>query len=332
MNATIEGVALHLMHDSRGLWVLTEPSWKANLNLEIVVEAKVKVGAMAGSQKNKPATSLWPWRDGVPIGLLVSDGRHQDGLVLFPAQATSFTDRFIPMDTTDRFHTYRLVIRGTDMSMWVDGAQKVVGQNAFWKPADSPEPFIQFGSSAKVATGRRALGIRETRCAPTLRASPLPDPIKITSSKPWDIPRDDVQQTRPYLYDMGKGLLLMSVAQGPDAMHEPYGLLKSTDAGRNWTPIRGLDKLDTTPLPVLRRPDDSILAASRWTWSQPDGSILGKTVHLNADATQFTMTDSRIILPKQYANEGKGDQTICERHIWNDADGGATMVLWNRKS
>ena len=91
--------------------------------------------------------------------------------------------------------------------MWVDGVQKVTGQNAFWKPADSPEPFIQFGSSAKAATGEAVwssvkLGLRKA-------AAPLsPDPVTLTISEPWQIPREDVRQTRPYLYDMGKGLLL----------------------------------------------------------------------------------------------------------------------------
>ena len=37
---------------------------------------------VTGSQKNKPATSLWPWRDGAPVGLLVSDGRYQDLLTI----------------------------------------------------------------------------------------------------------------------------------------------------------------------------------------------------------------------------------------------------------
>ncbi len=35
---------------------------------------------------------------------------------------------------------------------------------------------------------------------------------------------------------------------------------------------------------------------------------------------------------KEFTNEAKGDQIICERHIWNDADGGATMVVWSRKA
>jgi len=306
-------------------------AWKAEPDKEIVVEATVKVLTTTGSVKGKTTSSLWPWRDGAPISILVGDGRHEEGLVLFPNQATSHTDRFMPMDTTNRFHTYRLVIRGTDMQMLVDGEAKVGGQNAFWKAASSPEPFIQFGSSAKTATGSAIwqsvkLGVRKMTAAPKI------DPIKLTVGEPWLVEREDIRQTRPYLYDMGKGLLLMSVAQGKDFFYEPYGLLKSTDAGKTWTPIPGLDKVDTTPLPCLRRPDGSILAVSRWTRLQPDGSITGKTVHLTADATSFTMMDNVINLPKQYADEVPTDHTICERHIWNDADGGVTMVLWTRKA
>ncbi|MBI5687340.1 MAG: exo-alpha-sialidase [Verrucomicrobia bacterium] len=328
--AEIEDGALHLVDDSAEFGYY-RAAWKAKPDQETVIEAKVKVGGMTGAIKGKTTMSLWPWRDGAPVAVQVSDGRHQEGLVLFPTQAASFTDRFIPMDTTSRFHAYRLVIRGTDMSMFVDGVQKAEGQGAFWKPAASPEPFIQFGSTAKTATGNAhweyvKLGVRKL-------TSPLkPSPLKVTISEPWEIKRDDVRQTRPYLYDMGNGLLLMSVAQGPDAFYEPYGLLRSTDAGKTWSPIPGLDKADTTPLPCLRRPDGSILAMSRWTRTQPDGTVVGKTVHLNADATKFTMTDNKIVLPRQYTNESKNDQIICERHIWNDDDGGVTMVVWSRKN
>ncbi len=327
--ATIEADGLRLTDDDKE-FANFRAAWKPGADEEIIVEVTVKVVGTTGAVKGKTSASVWPWRDGAPVSVLVSDGKHQEGLVLFANQAASHTDRFIPMDTTNRFHTYRLVIRGTDMSMWLDGERKVEGQGAFWKPAASPEAFIQFGSSAKTATGEAIwqsvkLGVRKA-------TAPLPSlPLKITVSEPWEIKRDDIRQTRPYLYDMGKGLLLMSVAQGPDAFYEPYGLLKSTDAGKTWTPIPGLDKLDTTPLPCLRRPDGSILAVSRWTRTQPDGRVTGKTVHLNADATSFEMIDNEIKLPKEFTNEAKSDQIICERHIWNDDDGGVTMVVWSRK-
>lgn len=328
--ASVEGDGLRLVDDGDGAGHY-RATWKHEPGHEIVVEAEVKVSATTGSQQGKPSTSLWPWRDGTPVGLLVGDGAREEGLVLFPNQATSHTDRFVPMDTTDRIHTYRLVIRGRDMEIWVDGERKVAGQGAFWRPSESKEPFLQFGSTAKRATGEAVW--RSVRLGTRPMASPpAADPVKITIADQWEIPREEVRQTRPYLYDLGEGLLLMSVAQGPDAFYEPYGLLKSTDQGKTWTPIPGLDQVDTTPLPVLRRPDGSILAMSRWTRTQEDGTVVGKTTTLDKDANTFTMVDNRIVLPKEYTNESKGDQIICERHLWNDADGGVTMVVWSRKA
>ncbi len=328
--AAVEGEGLRLTDDSAEFAFFQAP-WTADPGSEILVEAVVKVSATTGSRKDKSSLSLWPWRDGAPVSILVSDGRHQEGLVLFANQATSHTDRFVPMDTTNRFHTYRLVIRDRDMEIWVNGERKVLGQGAFWKAADSPEPFLRFGSNAKTATGEAVwqslrLGVRKRT------SKPAPDPVRITVGEPWDIPREEVQQTRPYLYDLDEGLLLMSVAQGPDAFYEPYGLLRSTDEGQTWTPIPGLDQVDTTPLPVLRRPDGSILAMSRWTRTRPDGTVVGTTTYLDRDARTFTQVENRIVLPREHTNESEGDQIICERHLWNDADGGVTMVVWSRKA
>lgn len=159
-NATINREGLRLVDDSADMACFRAP-WKWKSNQEIIVEAKVKVVSVTGSritgtQKKKNA-SLWPWRDGAAVSVLVSDGRHRDGLVLFPTSAASHTDRSIRMNTTSGFHLYRLIIRGRDMEIWVDGVRKVTGQGAFWKPTDSTEPFIQFGSSAKASVRQAGL-------------------------------------------------------------------------------------------------------------------------------------------------------------------------------
>jgi hypothetical protein len=207
-NAKVVDSALHVVDDSKEECCF-RAKWKADPSQEIVVEARAKAGEIKAWRGK---SSVWPWRDGAPIGILVSDGRHQEGLCLTPRCARTFTDRFFELNTASGFHDYRLVIRGTDMSVYVDGTLRIRGQDAFWKPADAPEPFIEFGSTAPAFTGDSywesvRLGMRK----PT--SKPEPERLKITVGDPWEITRTDkVPQTRPYLYNLGQGLLLTSVA------------------------------------------------------------------------------------------------------------------------
>ncbi|MDQ3623542.1 MAG: glycoside hydrolase [Verrucomicrobiota bacterium] len=322
---TLVDSALHVVDDSDQVNCF-RAAWKADPAREIVVEAGVKVGAMKGVRG--AALSVWPWRDGAPIGLLVSDGRRQEGLVLTPGGVRTFTDRFAPMNTTGAFHDYRLIIRGHDMSVDVDGKRVIKGADAFWKPADSPDPFIEFGSSARNLTGDAhwqyvRLGTRKPASTPQ---SPR---LKITISEPWEITRaDKVRQSRPYLYNMGQGLLLMSVAQGPDALYEPYGIMKSTDEGKTWQPIPGLDQIEYAPQPMLRLKDGSIMGVSRWSRTQDNGMLAGRTVHLDAHAREFAMFENRINVPPEFFPANRGDVLVFDRHIFDD--GGVTAVVWSR--
>lgn len=322
--ATLGDGALHVVDDSNQEGCFRAP-WTAEPGAEIVVEARVKVGAIKASRGGQ---SVWPWRDGAPVGLLVSDGRHQEGICLTPRSVATFTDRFWPMNTTSAFHEYRLVIRGGDMSVSVDGECRIRGAGAFWKPADEPEPFVQFGSSAKAFTGDAQwacvrLGVR--KAGPAAKRPEL----KITISEPWEIRRKDkVRQTRPYLYNMGSGLLLMSVAQGPDAYYEPYGVLKSTDEGKTWSPIAGLDQIEFAPQPMIRLKDGTIVGVSRWNHRQGDGVLVGRTVHFDERAEQFTLFENRIEPgPDVMAAKGKG-VLVFDRHIFEQPDGSILAVVY----
>jgi photosystem II stability/assembly factor-like uncharacterized protein len=326
----LTATGLKLSDDSRTDTGSFRATWKPQPDRELIVEARVKVIATTGSTKPE-GTSVWPWRDGSPACVHVSDGRRQEGLALATNRAMTFGDRVALLDTTNDFHVYRLVFRGNDVAMEIDGKSTIAGQGAFARPADSGEAFIQFGSTAKSATGSAEwsyvkLGTRK------LTTPPSTDPLKVTISEPWQITRDDgVKQTRPYLYDMGNGLLLMSVAQGPDALYEPYGVLKSTNAGETWKPIPGLDQTEFAPLPMIRLKDGTILGASRWVRKTDDGRFVGKTIRMDAKAEKFTMIDNETVgLPKEYTPEGKGDVIVFERSIFNDDDGGVTVVIWTR--
>jgi hypothetical protein len=328
MRAKIKDGALFLVDDGTDFGHY-RATWKAEPGQEIVVEAAVRVVKTTGAVSGKPdSRSVWPWRDGAPVSILVSDGRHQEGLVFYVDRISTWTDRFVLTDVASDFHTYRLVIRGTDMSIAIDGVVKAQGQNAFWKSVDCAEPFIQFGSNSKRAQGEAVwrnvrLGIRK----PSTPAPPAP--VKVTLSEPWLIHRPDLKTkpTRPYVYRIG-GRVMMSVAQGPDALYEPYGVMISTDEGRTWSVVKDWDQTEYAPLPMLSVKDGSVLGMSRWTWPQPDGTLRGRSVHWEANLAKFTSHESHIRLPAEYFSARV--PFTCERHAFVEADGSVVMAGYSK--
>ena len=335
-NAKAIDGALRIIDDATDEMGLFRATWNPDASQEIVVEARVRVESMASGQpkpNSPPSTSIWPFMDGAPITLMVNDGRREGGLVFKPDKLATLVDRVALMDARRDFHEYRLVIRGNDMAVFVDGVQRMVGEGAFSRVAASTEAFIQFGSNSKLHRGESLwsqvrLGVRAPASSPTAPR------IRLTFSSPWDIPalpRGNPHErpyehlhnhTRPYLYDMGQGLLMLSVAQGPDAVMEPYGVLKSLDAGKTWTPIPGVQYRSFAPLPMIRLNDNSIVGVSRWAvkYEREEGAFIGMTYRFDSRAENFTMTENLIRgLPP-----GMGRLTF-DRHIF-DLGNGELMV------
>jgi hypothetical protein len=311
--------ALHIADDAKEDFCCFRAAWEADPASEIVVEARVRVAAREGATN-------YPWTEGSPAHLFVSDGLHQEGLSISPNRISTFLDRFYLMNTTDKFHVYRLVIRGTDMSVCVDGQQKIRGKDAFWKPADG-KPFVQFGSNAKAGRGETyweyvKLGVRPAQAAAKSK-------LKITVSEPWPVPKfGPFPQTRPYLYNVGEGLLLMSVAQGPDKLYEPYGVLRSEDSGRTWAPVEGLQAKTFAPQPMIRLSDGNILGVSRWSLKYSDYQgkthCIGMTYLFDRMAKSFSMVENKILLPKDAVPD-----IAFDRHIFDIGGGVIRAVVYD---
>ena len=327
VNARIVDGALRIADDSGEALGYFRTTWQADPSREIVVEARVRVESMISNRKT--GTSMWPLPDGAPIILLVNDGRREGGLVLRPEKMATLVDRVVPMDGKKSFRTYRLVIRGSDMSVYVDGQRKIVGEGAFSRKSNTRDAFLQFGSTSKVHYGESywtsvKLGVRDPETAPE------PAKLRITFSEPWEIPslpRGNSHErpyehlhanTRPFLHDMGKGLLLMSVGQGPDAVLEPYGVLKSTDRGKTWQPVKGMQYKSFAPQSIVRLPDGDILAVSRWTtkYKREEGVYIGMSYRMDPNAERFEMFENLIRVPK-----GMGDWLAFSRDLLVTASG-----------
>lgn len=339
-NARIEGGALKVVDDKTTAMGAFRIAWTPDPAKEVVVEARVRVESVTSTKGEEGPRGMgsflyWPSLQGWPGSLLVSDGQRQEGLVLHPQKIATFLDRIVMMDAKSEFHTYRLVIRGKDMSIDVDGKRRIQGEGAFWKKAESPEAFIQFGSNSNNLRGEThwasvRLGLR------SVRQQPEKPKLRITMSAPWDIPdlpKGDPQvrpygiigkNTRPYLYDVGKGVLMMSVAQGPDAVLEPYGVLKSTDEGKTWQAVRDMQYKSFAPQPMIRLPDDSIIGVSRWSakYDREKGVFIGMTHRFDEKTGTFTMTENLIRVPETIS------LIAFDRHIWNEPNGGLTAVVY----
>src|SRR4051794_5354207 len=61
VEATAAGV--HLTDDSDAEEGCFRASWKPDPAMEVVIEARLKMGAMTGAFKSE----VWPWRDGAPV-------------------------------------------------------------------------------------------------------------------------------------------------------------------------------------------------------------------------------------------------------------------------
>jgi len=190
-NAQIENGSLSLKDDSKDEMAAFEAEWDGDLNgKEIVVEARVKLVSMVGHRDSPTAT--WPQRDGGPICIQVCDGKHEEGILLTPAQekhpeaakgyVRTLTDRFAQANTSDDFHMYRLIIRGEDMAVEMDGKRIIEGRDAFWRPATSPRKFIRFGSASKPFTGEAKWEFVRLGLRPATSAAVEKSPLRITSA------------------------------------------------------------------------------------------------------------------------------------------------------
>ena len=86
--------------------------------------------------------------------VLVADGVNEDALTLYPDRVKlNHAELAHAMDTTDRYHTYRIRIDGSNITVWADGRPVIDGKGKFVKPAHHGRRVVIFGSISSASTG-----------------------------------------------------------------------------------------------------------------------------------------------------------------------------------
>ncbi len=124
---------------ANGDLLVVSRSWCADPNRGAGCRATVRVVRCKG-------------RAGVMLGF--SDGLHEDILTLYEDHIGLYRAGLeYAMNTTNRFHTYQVDIRGTDEMVRVDGKLVIVGKDAFIYPAYHKRNRFSFGSGSSASQG-----------------------------------------------------------------------------------------------------------------------------------------------------------------------------------
>ena len=116
--------------------------WNITNSAGVTVESRVRLNSYVGSRK-KGAAGLWIADEGGGVILTIDD----TGISLY---ATSYV---YPMKTMDDFHVYRVVMKGSDAQVYVDGTLVIDGQSAYSSTVVKERSELVFGDGATDASG-----------------------------------------------------------------------------------------------------------------------------------------------------------------------------------
>ena len=109
--------------------------WNVSPAEEAVVEARAKV------------VSGWS-------NIIISNGVAIERICLYPDRISTYHSKIThEMDTTDDFHTYRIVTKGEDLRVYVDGELRLDASGMYTAPTPGGRNNVSFGAANSPSTG-----------------------------------------------------------------------------------------------------------------------------------------------------------------------------------
>ena len=247
--------------------------WRADPGRGAALEARAKVKSCSA-----------PY--GVHLG--VADGVHEEALTLYPDRVELENAKLkTPLNTTDRFHTYRLEIRGDDLSVFVDGQKTLEARGKFTGPAYEKRNRCSFGGGSSAATGeavwqevRYRTGVEEAR------------PVTVPQVRGLKVAVGDEQTIVPgatyvSLFRFADGTLMV-------------GDRRSKDGGRTWEQVKsGLG------VGAFEFPDGEVISPGFNTKKLADGVFEVGMARSTDHGELFRVEPARLNIPE--GTGGTGD-------------------------
>ena len=183
--------------------------WRADPARGAALEARVRV---------KSCTAPWG------VHLMVADGVHEEGLTLYADRVELENSKAkLPLDTTNRFHTYRIEIKGEELDLFIDGERALEAPAKFAGPAHKGRNRCAFGSGSSAAKGEAVW--QEVRYR---TGTGGPEPMMLPQVEGLEV---EIGEERPIIPD-AIYRSLFKFADGTLAVSDR----RSSDGGQTWEP------------------------------------------------------------------------------------------------
>ncbi len=212
--------------------------WNADPAQGATVEARLKL--IAASE---------PW--GACIN--ITDGVHEEDVSFLPDRVVlSYAKTEAKFATTDGFHTYRIVFKGTDIQVWADDVSLIDGKGKFTQPIiEEQRNRLAFGASASTATSESVWQFVRFQGGN----------IPASGITPPNVPGLEVKQLETVT--IADGVSYSSMFRFASGALQAAGK-RSTDGGKTWAAAGG------PPVTACQLPDGEVLLLDYRTHAAAD--------------------------------------------------------------
>jgi hypothetical protein len=236
---------------TNGERVLVNYMWRLSADDEFEVAANVKVKSCDGTAGNC---------------ILVANGINEELITFFTDKvALDHAKLTHAVDTTKDFRTYRIVVKGADIRLFVDEQMVIDGKGRFTEPAYNDRNILSFGGGSSPATAEAYWQYVAFKKTGVESESSKKGSIRVVDQQ--IIAKSDEDLNFPWARRISKNTIILAYSEGQHTVNEKGRHMVSKDNGKTWKPC----PQSRVSMTLARVPDASSMTLA----GTPGGSSIG---------------------------------------------------------